>query len=124
MSIYTHPSAHPRTYRYNYVYEIKFDDGLYYRGLHSTDNLEDGYSGSGTYVKRLIEDNRKYTKTIVARFGTRQEASDFEYDYIGDLWQTDPNCLNAMAGGDLSNYTVNMSKEQSIEHRKRIKARY
>ena len=37
--------------KYNFVYETTFNNGLYYRGQHKTDDLNDNYFGSSKIVK-------------------------------------------------------------------------
>ena len=38
-------------YKYNFIYKItNLLSGKMYVGLHSTDNLDDGYFGSGVYL--------------------------------------------------------------------------
>lgn len=123
------------------VYEIKFDDGLYYRGLHSTNNINDNYAGSGRALNEHKDINPNFTKTVVKVFDNREEASEYEKEYIADLWKTDPNCLNMKPGGDDSGFNycalgvkrseesrAKMSKSQtarkpfSKEHRAKISA--
>jgi len=42
--------------KYNFIYLTKdLLKNKFYIGKHSTDNLNDGYIGSGTIIKRIIE---------------------------------------------------------------------
>jgi hypothetical protein len=41
---------------HNYFYKItKLVNGKYYYGIHSTNKLEDGYTGSGNAIKSAIK---------------------------------------------------------------------
>ena len=73
---------------YNYVYLITNNlNGKIYVGKHSTDNLNDGYMGSGklirlAYNKYGIEN---FTKQILQFAETEEELNDLEMFYIKDL---------------------------------------
>ena len=75
----------------------------YYIGLHSTDNLDDGYIGSGT---RLWHSIKKYGKEshnceILEMFDSRKEAVDYEkFIVTWDLIQQDKTCMNLAPGGE------------------------
>jgi hypothetical protein len=62
--------------------------------------LDDGYKGSGKklkeYYKQYPDD---YTFTILEFYSNKTELSIAEQKLIGDLWTTDPYCLNSNAGG-------------------------
>jgi hypothetical protein len=73
----------------------------YYIGMHSTDNLEDGYMGSG---KRLRYSIRKYgvenhKKEILECFETRELLIEAEKVAITPEMLVDENCMNLMGGG-------------------------
>lgn len=49
-----------KDYKYNFVYvTVNKINGHYYKGKHSTDNIDDGYLGSGCILQRAI---KKYGK--------------------------------------------------------------
>lgn len=74
----------------------------YYIGIHSTNNLDDGYMGSG---KRLRYSIRKYgvdkhKKEIIEFFDTRELLIEAEKKVITEEMLTDTNCMNLMGGGE------------------------
>lgn len=89
--------------KYHYFYEIRNNiNNHFYYGIHSTDDMEDGYMGSG---KRLQRAYKKYgienfTKTILKEFSTREEASVYEAEMVTETLVKDNNCYNCALGGD------------------------
>jgi hypothetical protein len=85
----------------------------YYIGMHSTTNLEDGYMGSGTRLRRSI---RKYgvenhKKEILEFFETRELLIEAEKKAITSDMINDVNCMNLKPGG-----TGGFSSKQQIEN--------
>jgi len=73
----------------------------YYVGMHSTNNLDDGYMGSGKRLRRSI---RKYgienhTKEILAFYDTRELLVEAEINAITEDMIGDNDCMNLMSGG-------------------------
>ena len=93
--------------KYFYTYRVDCTavgwEDYYYYGQHKTDNLDDGYKGSGTgilqYYKKYPND---YKFTILAFYTNKTDLNIAEQKLIGDLWKTDPYCLNRMPGGACS----------------------
>lgn len=89
--------------KYHYFYEIKNElNGHFYYGIHSTNDMNDGYMGSGTklhiaYKKYGIEN---FTKTILKEFKSREEASDYEAEVVNEVLIKDHKCYNCRLGGD------------------------
>jgi hypothetical protein len=85
--------------KFHYVYRIDRDDGKYYIGLHSTDLLEDGYFGSGTYLANSLRyhGRDKHSKTILQFFDTRDEAKAHEKFLITEEMRCDKLCMNIAA---------------------------
>lgn len=85
-------------HNYCYIYKItNTENGHYYYGQHTTDNLDDGYMGSGIYIKRSKEKYKErflqvFTKEIV-EFCTIEE-KDVREEYYIKTHYDDPNCMN------------------------------
>lgn len=88
--------------RYNYFYKITNNlNGHYYYGVHCTNNLDDGYMGSGkrlhyAYEKYGIEN---FTKEILKFFETQDSAFQYEYDFITEEMLEAKECYNMIQGG-------------------------
>lgn len=91
-----------KTKKYHYFYKITNTiNNKYYYGVHSTDNLNDGYMGSGTAI-RMAE--KKYgieffEKEILKYFDTAEEAYDYEKFVVNETLVRDQNCYNQKQGG-------------------------
>lgn len=88
--------------KYNYFYLITNKlNGKFYYGVHSTDNLNDGYMGSGTILKKAIKKYgiENFNKEIVAFFDTREELLEHESYIVNDDMITNPKCYNVAHGG-------------------------
>lgn len=80
-----------------YTYRIDFADGHYYYGAHKIGKLppeQDGYYGSPVTNKDFWT-GRICCKTILFVHTDIDETAEIEGLLIGDLWKTDPMCLNA-----------------------------
>lgn len=89
--------------KYHYVYKITRTDGSgkYYIGLHSTDDLDDGYFGSGDRICKSLKKHGKegHSKEILKFFGTRDEAKALEKLMVNEELLGDKLCLNLALGG-------------------------
>lgn len=95
--------------KYYYTYKITLLKGSlagkYYYGQHITSKLNDHYAGSGSILKDYYKKYRAtegvtYTKEILKFYNDQDELNEAEEILIGDLWETDPNCLNKKPGGN------------------------
>jgi hypothetical protein len=91
-----------REKKYHYIYKTtcKVTD-KFYVGMHSTDNLEDGYIGSG---KRLWHSIRKHgldnhVKEILEFLPNRSSLKSREKEIVNERFLQDTNCLNIQIGG-------------------------
>ena len=89
--------------KYHFLYKIiNTCNGKYYIGIHSTDNLLDGYSGSG---KALINSIRKwgphkFEKYVLKYCKNREDLIKEETIYVSINEVNDPNCYNLVLGGN------------------------
>jgi hypothetical protein len=88
--------------KHHFLYKsINLVNGKYYYGMHSTNNLEDGYLGSGKYLWYAIN---KYGKEnfhieILEFFDTREALVEAEKRAITEIQVKDSNCMNLKPGG-------------------------
>lgn len=97
--------------KYNYIYKITCLCGSlaghYYIGKHSTDAIPEncGYAGSGKILKDYYskygkELGKTYSIEILEKNADNKINALREEFFIGDLYETDPLCLNLKKGGD------------------------
>jgi hypothetical protein len=88
--------------KYHYIYKTTCKvTGKYYYGMHSTDNLNDDYIGSG---KRLWHSINKHGREnhrieILEFFESREELRDREAQLINESLLKNPMCMNLQLGG-------------------------
>tara|TARA_R110000868_G_scaffold12456_12_gene59591 strand:+ start:1502 stop:2437 length:936 start_codon:yes stop_codon:yes gene_type:complete len=89
--------------KHNYFYKItNLVNGKYYYGIHSTNNLEDGYMGGGDAIKASVKRYGKenFIKEIIVDYLTRKEASDHEAVVVNVELVKLSECYNIKTGGD------------------------
>jgi hypothetical protein len=89
--------------KYNLLYETKnLINGKVYRGVHCTNNLDDGYLGSGDRLKRAItkygRDNFK--RTDLQFFNSFDEALKGEASFVDINFISRSDVYNINLGGD------------------------
>ena len=88
---------------YHFTYQTKnLINGKTYVGVHSTDDLADGYIGSGKVLKQAI---KKYGKsnfvcTPLSFFDTRKEAYEEEKYIVDKNWVNESSNYNQCVGGE------------------------
>lgn len=92
----------------HYIYKITLLCGSlkdhYYIGKHSTTRPKDVYYGSGTilrdyYKKYGRKKGVSFIKEILEYNSSYEENMNREREILGDLWKTDPLCINLCYGG-------------------------
>ena len=90
--------------KFHYIYKITRNDGSgkYYIGMHSTDDLEDGYFGSGQLLWKSIKKHGKeaHSKEILEFLPSRQELKARERELVNEEIVNDPLCMNLKLGGE------------------------
>lgn len=73
----------------------------FYIGVHTTDDLGDGYKGSGEILKRAFKKygKKNFTKEILEFFDTYEGAYNREREIVTEELVKNPNCYNSMLGG-------------------------
>ena len=88
--------------KYHYIYKISrtFDD-RYYIGMHSTENIEDGYFGSGKLITRSIKKHGvdKHVKEIIEYLSDRKSLATREKELVNKELLEDKRCMNLKIGG-------------------------
>ena len=88
--------------KYHYIYKTtNLKNGKFYIGMHSTDNLKDGYLGSGTRLRRSIRRNgiENFKIEYLEFFDNRTYLANRERELINEELLKDPMCMNLKPGG-------------------------
>lgn len=74
----------------HYIYKTSDDEGNFYIGRHSTTNINDGYLGSGTWVRKHVDKNN-LQKTILEFCESFDELIEKEQSYIAEYFNDPKN---------------------------------
>ena len=88
--------------KYHYIYKTtNVINGKYYIGMHSTDNLNDGYMGSGKRLWNSIKYHGKenHVCEILEYCESREELSKREEQIVNEELLAENLCLNLVIGG-------------------------
>lgn len=88
---------------YHYLYKITNTiNSKYYIGVHSTNNLNDDYMGSGIAITKAIKKHGSefFTKEVIEFFDTRKAALEKEASIVTDSLVLDQRCYNLTLGGN------------------------
>jgi predicted XRE-type DNA-binding protein len=80
--------------------------GRWYIGMHSTNNLNDGYLGSGDRLRRSVRKYGKnnHDKEILEFLPTREELSKREREIVTKELILDVKCMNLTIGGEAGGF--------------------
>ncbi len=87
--------------KFHYIYKVTRADGKYYIGAHSTDDLDDGYFGSGMLLRKSIVKHgiEQHSIEILEFLHNRQCLMAREKELVNEDIINDPLCFNIQLGG-------------------------
>lgn len=88
--------------KYHFIYKTtNLLSGRYYIGMHSTDDLNDGYLGSGTLLRRSINKHGKdnHSIEILEFLNSREELAAREKELVSLQEIAKKECMNLKVGG-------------------------
>jgi len=89
--------------KYHFIYKTTCEvNGKYYYGMHSTDDLNDGYVGSGTRLWHSIKKHgqENFKLEILEFCENREVLKRREAELITEEVLKDPSCMNLKIGGE------------------------
>jgi len=92
-----------REKRYHYIYKtVCTITNKFYVGMHSTDNLEDGYKGSGNRLRYSIKKygSKNHIVEILEFLPNRSSLKAREAEIINEKFLQDEMCMNIALGGE------------------------
>jgi group I intron endonuclease len=94
--------------KHNLIYQITNTiNGKIYLGQHMTDDLDDGYMGSGKAMKAAIKKHglENFTKVILHDFDTFDEMNAKEEELVGEAFVSRKDTYNLMTGGSSGSHS-------------------
>lgn len=88
--------------KYHFVYKTTNKlNGHFYYGVHNTDNIDDGYLGSGVSLKKAIKKYgvENFNREILQFFDTFDEAFEYEHELVNEEVIRNRMCYNQQIGG-------------------------
>ena len=89
--------------KYHFIYKTtNLLNEKFYVGMHSTDNLEDGYVGSGKRLRYSINKHglKNHKFEILEFLPSREELKKREAEVVNEELLNDPLCMNLKFGGE------------------------
>lgn len=89
-------------YKFHIIYKTtNLINGKIYVGLHSTDNIDDGYLGSGWVLKSAIKkyDRENFKREVLLVLSNREEAREVESLLVDKEFASRQDTYNLQEGG-------------------------
>ena len=114
--------------KYHFIYKTTDTrNGNFYIGMHSTENLKDGYVGSGTRLKHLIYKHGKeiFNMEILEFLPDRMSLKEREIEIVNSDLLLEEKCMNLKPGGyggfNNETHQFNCSQAAGLKHSERMK---
>lgn len=110
--------------KYHYIYKTTCTvTGKFYVGMHSTDNLEDGYLGSGKILgySRKKYGDENHVREILEMLPSREALKAREKEIVNEALLADPLNINLKYGGDGGGRLWNEEHRQKFVNSSRTK---
>lgn len=102
---------------FHFVYlTSRLGTNYYYIGVHSTDNMLDGYIGSGYHLRNAVNKYgyENFARCVIKYFDTHEEALKYENKILTEKVLNDRYCYNIQHGGKGSKEEHLMSTREKI----------
>lgn len=89
--------------KYHFIYKTtNLINNKFYVGMHSTNNLEDGYFGSGKIIRYSVNKHgiENHQVEILEFFSSREALKKREAEVVNEELLADPLCMNLKFGGE------------------------
>jgi hypothetical protein len=89
--------------KYHFIYKTtNLKNGKFYVGMHSTNNKDDGYLGSGYKLRRAINryGRENFKMEVLEYLPDRSSLSNRESELVNEELLKDPMCMNLVFGGN------------------------
>lgn len=109
--------------KYYGIYKITNKvNGKMYIGQHITDDLDDGYLGSGNIVVKAVKKYGKeaFTKEWLEFAENAEDLNYLERMYVDEEWLARPDVYNIALGGSQISMTESIRKKISVSTKKRF----
>lgn len=100
--------------KFLFIYKTTHKNGKYYIGRHQTDNLDDGYMGSGNWIKS-IKDKSSLSREILCFVDDEKGLHKMEEKYINECYD-DPLNMNFKRASLGSTSEDNLEKVRNGTH--------
>jgi len=101
--------------KYHFIYKtVCLVTNKFYYGMHSTNNLEDGYLGSGKRLRYSVNKHgaENHKLNILEYLDSRELLREREEELITEEMLNDPMCMNLTLGGGGDWYHENLNSDK------------